>query len=125
MSAAPSTSERFRQGLERFPSKQYVVTRRAPSTVVLGRVVAGQVSTFTVRALVMEADGSQLARLPEGRRASRIVQVYSSTPLRTLADEQEADVIRIDDDDYEIQEVSDWDDFCGITHALAARVSRR
>jgi len=119
-----TATERFRDGLKRFPSKQYAVTRHEPSTVVMGRRVAGAVSTFTVLALVMDVEGAQLERLPEGRRASRVVAIYSSTPLRTLADEQEADIIRIDDDDYEVQTARDLDGFCGITHALAARVTR-
>lgn len=59
----------------------YTVTRRASSTLVMGRTVDGATSTFPITASVQPVSGRELRLVPEGMRADDARVIYTATRL--------------------------------------------
>lgn len=101
----------------------YVVTRRAAATYVDGVAVPGVTSTFGVVAAVVPASGRDLLRLPEGRRSVETRAIYTAGPLLVgaRAGVNEADLVEIDGDAWEVQMVETWKAATGYVKAIAQR----
>lgn len=101
----------------------YTVKRRGPTLFGSdGKADAPSVSTMTVKAMVHPASGEDLLRLPEGRRADRVVAAFTVEALRTAGAGAEADLIVVDGQDFEVQHVESWDSLGAFWRSVAMRV---
>jgi len=78
--------------LQRFPDGAYLngVYQKAPPL------------TSTILASVQPASGRDLEPLPEGRRSTRTVKVYTDAALRTARDGKQADTLIIDGEEFAV-----------------------
>lgn len=100
----------------------YLVTRRAASSFTHGRAQAGPgLPPFTIRASVQPANGRDLQRLPEGRRAIETRVIYSPTQLQVggQAAELEADMVEIEGRLWEVQLAEPWPAASGYWRCIA------
>jgi hypothetical protein len=108
----------------------YTVTRKAAPSLVKGKRVAGTTSALTIEALVHPVAGRELQRLPEGLRSREVISIFSKTELRTVQvvagaeTACEADSIRYQGRDYEIQVVEPWDETGGFFRYYASKLGR-
>lgn len=93
-----------------FSTGAYSVTRTARGATADGRVSSGTTSTFSITASVSPAVGSDLLKLPEGRRTNEVRAVITDT-FMTIGGQgsaYEADQIGIDGTLWEISHVEAW-----------------
>lgn len=94
--------------------KPFTVRRRSPGTRINGRWVEGQESTLTIMASVQPLKLSEMEALPEGRRQSTAVKVYTSERLYGARAERDGqpgcspDILEYMGADYEIVGVSPY-----------------
>jgi len=62
------------------------ITRTATGAYVNGLYVDGATSTITIQASVQPATGEDMITLPEGRRMSDYVKIYTATNLQVLGE---------------------------------------
>jgi len=89
--------------------KPQLITRQTPGSYISGVWVPGTDSTFTIMASVQPLSDKDLVNLPEGRRASDVIKLYTDTVLLTVEDKgenQQPDKIEWRGFDYEISSVS-------------------
>lgn len=86
---------------------QFTVSRPTGS-FVLGKWVAGSATTFTIWASVQPVSGMDLQLVPEGRRDSQAVKIYTSTLLQIGEGGTNADILTAFGDQFEIIEVQPW-----------------
>lgn len=98
--------------VESFSTGSYAVTRTTARTIKNGRAVAGTTSTITITASVSPATGMDLNKLPEGRRTSGAIAVFTTTQLRIggVGDGFEADVVAANGSTWEVAHVETWVD---------------
>ena len=111
--------------IARMATGSYVVTRRAAATTDShGRKVAGATSSFTIIAVIVPASGRDLQRLPEGRRTQETRQVITSTPLLVggQGSANEADLVAVDGQTWEVQLVENWRQPGGDAQACKATI---
>lgn len=85
--------------------KPQTIKRVTAGSYVDGVWVPGTESTFTIQASVQPLRDDQLVNLPEGRRASDTVKVYTSSDLISLNDKganQQPDKLVWRGEDYEL-----------------------
>lgn len=88
--------------------KPYTVVRRAPGSYVNGYWEGGPESTFTIRASVQPLRMDEIEALPEGRRSSSAVKIYTDTKLLSArqatenADAVSADILQYAGSEWEI-----------------------
>ena len=88
----------------------YTITRRAAATYVNGIAVPGATTTLQTTAAFWPASGRDLQRLPEGRRSLATMAGVSTEKL-VLGGQggaNEADLITIDGEPWEVQTVGTW-----------------
>ena len=66
--------------------KPYTVKRTVAGSYVNGVYVEGAETTLTIQASVQPMSGNDLVAVPEGRRASDMVKLYTSTDLFSQGD---------------------------------------
>jgi hypothetical protein len=90
---------------------QYQVTRRAKSTMVRGRSVAGATTAVQITASVQPATGRDLLQLEEGRRSVETRVVFTSAQLMIGAQGApfESDLVAIDGRSWEVLKVESWE----------------
>jgi hypothetical protein len=98
--------------IDSFSTGSYVVTRAAHGTTLRGRVQEGAQTTFSITAGAHPARGSDLLRLPEGRRNNETRVLFTTTQLQIggIDADFEADLVDIDGEDWEVQHVETWHD---------------
>lgn len=111
--------------ITRLGGQTATVQRRAASSMLNGRVVAGTSTTIPLTASIQPSTPRELLRLPEGLRTKQTITVVALVALRT-ADEAAGtppDVITYEGSSYEVQSVESWS-FRGTTYwrALATRI---
>lgn len=97
------------------------VTRYTSGQWTAGRFVKGPPSGFSFRASVQPLTANEIAILPEHRRNSESLKVYTETRLFN-PDEKNGipgDVITHDGKRYEVHKVSNWEIGTGIPHFKA------
>ena len=70
----------------------FLVIRKQPGSYVNGHWVNGTAELFEIQASVQPMSGKDMEMLPEGRRGSQAVKIYTSTQLRTVDDANPAEV---------------------------------
>jgi hypothetical protein len=85
----------------------FIVTRKEPGTFVNGDWVEGDYIAFVIQASVQPVKGSEMEMLPEGRRNSQAVKIYTSTKLNTV-EEANPDLLQAFGSDFEIFSVEPW-----------------
>ena len=101
----------------------YTVTRTAQATWTNGIAVPGSTSTLSVLGAFWPANGRDMLRLPEARRAQATMKGVVDTALFTGGEGSpyEADQITIDGVAWEIQHVGSWTNSPGFYDVLAQR----
>lgn len=66
--------------------KTQTIKRTVPGSYVNGVYVEGAETTFTIQASVQPMSGEDIVSVPEGRRASDMVKLYTSTDLNSQGD---------------------------------------
>lgn len=66
--------------------KTQTIKRTVPGSYVNGVYVEGAETTLTIQASVQPMSGNDLVAVPEGRRASDMVKLYTSTDLFSQGD---------------------------------------
>jgi len=84
------------------------VTRQAAGGYVAGVWVPGNTFTVTIHASVQPATAEDMQRLPEGRRQTGAVKIYTSSTLLTEIGTQKADRIALPTGDYEVAQADQW-----------------
>lgn len=83
--------------------------RRRTGSYVNGVWTTSPDSTISISASVQPAQPKDLETLPEGRRVSAAFRLYTSAVLQVGdAAGQQADIVEIDGDDYEIHQLAPW-----------------
>ena len=84
------------------------ITRQAAGAYVAGVWVPGAESTVTIRASVQPATAEDMQRLPEGRRQTGAVKLYTSAALKTEIGNQKADRVTLPTGTYEVAQADQW-----------------
>jgi membrane protein implicated in regulation of membrane protease activity len=107
-----------------FATDTYSVTRRAAATYVDGIATPGATTTFSILAAVVPASGRDLLRLPEGRRSTETKTVYTASVLLVGAvGGNEADIVTIEGDSWEVQTAGQWPAATGFCVAIVQRAA--
>ena len=95
-----------------FATGTYTVTRRARGSIANGKVGSTSDSTVTITASVSPSSGSDVVKLPEGRRTNETRTIFTTTLLKTggQGEAYEADQISIGGETYEVMKVETWID---------------
>jgi len=83
-----------------------------------GRFKRGQAEEFDIEASIQPASGNMVKMLPEHRRNSESIVIFSKERL-FVSDEKNqkaADIIFYDGKSFEVLKVSKWSDFTDIEH---------
>lgn len=87
----------------------FVVTRKEAGSFVNGKWVEGDTSTFTIQASVQPLRGDEIQLLPEGRRNSQAVRIYTDTLLYNKTNEStNPDIVTAFETDFEVLTVEPW-----------------
>lgn len=87
----------------------FTITRKSAGSYVNGKWVEGSTSTFTIQASVQPLRGEEIQLLPEGRRNSQAVRIYTDTQLYVKTDEQtNPDKLTAFGESYEVLSVEPW-----------------
>lgn len=87
--------------------RPFIVTRKEPGSFVDGDWVEGDYIAFIIQASVQPLKGEEMQMLPEGRRNSQAVYIYTKTKLNTV-DEANPDLLQAFGSDFEIYSVEPW-----------------
>lgn len=93
-------------------ASSYTVTRTARGSTTRGKIDAGTTSTVTITASVSPANPTDLLRLPEGRRTTDAVRLFTTTALYNggQGSAYEADTVSIGGEDWEVTIADQWTD---------------
>jgi len=91
------------------PKKNVSVKREARITVVDGFPIAGNISTFTIKASVQPATDRDLRTLPTGTHYVEAYKLFSYDYLQEEDSNYEADEVTIGTKQFKVVKVSDWD----------------
>jgi hypothetical protein len=88
----------------------FTVRRKVAGSYVNGFWVEGSESSFVIQASVQPVRGLELESLPEARRDSQAVKIYTDTQLLTVAPDGSTnpDILEAFGFDFEIIEVQPW-----------------
>lgn len=87
----------------------FTVKRQAETTIVRGRAMQKDPTTFTVQGAAQPAGAETRRMLPEGTRADKVLNVWTDVALQTRTDEHNADVVTIRGEDYEVAMLWDYE----------------
>lgn len=108
--------------------KSHVILRKTGGGWVNGKWIAGDLSTLNIFASVQPAKMEDLVSLPEGRRLSDFIRLYTSTELRTVAEGTfpvEPDLFDWHGHSYECVQVGMWqNDVISHWKCIFAKVSQ-
>ena len=109
--------------IESLSTGTYTITRRVAGSYVNGIYVPGATSTFTIIAAIVPATGRDLLRLPEGRRSveTRILFTTSTMLVGAQAGTNDADLVTVDGDVWEVQQSEAWKAATGYCRAIIQR----
>ncbi len=108
--------------IDSFSTGTYQVTRRSAGTFVNGIATPGAESTFSIVAAVVPTPGKELLRLPELRRSIETKTVYTATTLTVgVQGGNDADLILLDGEQWEVQVSGQWPGNSGFSVALVQR----
>lgn len=88
--------------------KQYTIIRRSPGSYVDGYWVEGAETNIAIKASVQPLKVSEIEALPEGKRSSAAIKIYSDSKLLPAKQATEttaatsADLLQYDDSIWEI-----------------------
>lgn len=88
--------------------RPFVVTRFNPGSYVNGAWAEGTSSQITISASVQPVAGIDLELLPEGRRTSMSVKIYTDVALQTATSTTNPDVLHAFGHEFEITSVMPW-----------------
>lgn len=101
----------------------YQVTRKAASTYVDGKAVAGASTTFEIVASIQPVSGREILQFAESERTREMRAVYTETELFTRSSTNEPDKVSINGETFEVMRVEFWEAFGGVhSRAFVARV---
>jgi len=86
----------------------FTVKRMAAGTWVKGKFTEGAVTSFSIMASVQPLKGKEIELLPEGRRQSQAVNIYTDTQLNTTTATTNPDILTAFGFDFEILTVEPW-----------------
>lgn len=88
----------------------FTVKRKAAGTLVKGKLVEGSTSTITIQASVQPMRGKDVDLLPEGRRTSQAVWIYTDTQLQLSNSTAftNPDILVAFGSDFEVLSVEPW-----------------
>jgi hypothetical protein len=113
----------FSDTIARFATGRYTVTRTPARTYGGdGLVDPASPKTLTIEASVQPLRGRELERLPEGLRSSEVMQVFTTTELKTQSTSHEPDVIAIDGESWQVEIVERWKDLGNFYRAVVRKV---
>ena len=94
----------------RFSSSFTLKRKSTATTYVNGKAVPGSTATSTIVASIQPLSGQEMLLLPEARRTSQAVVIYTATPLRVANSVAglDADIITYSGSDYEILSCEPW-----------------
>ena len=101
-----------------------IVERRREGSYVNGRFVEdGSPRRFRLLASVQPARADELQRLPEGRRTSAAIKLYSKERLRTADSPRNIQPDRVEyrGESYQVESVEDWDELGGYFKPIALK----
>ena len=84
------------------------VTRQAAGGYVAGVWVPGNPFTVTIQASVQPATAEDMQRLPEGRRQTGAVKIYTNSNLMAEIGTQKADRVTLPTGEYEVAQADHW-----------------
>lgn len=84
--------------------------KSAPDTYVNGKLVAAGTTSTTIQASVQPLNGQEMLLLPEARRTSQAVNIYTTTQLRVAntVTGYNADLVTAFGSDFEIISCEPW-----------------
>jgi len=85
----------------------FVIRRKVAGTYVNGLWVEGGFTNITILASVQPLNGEQLEMLPEGRRTTQSVKIYTDTKLQTVTSAN-PDILLAFGDEFEVITVEPW-----------------
>lgn len=106
--------------------EEFTVSRsRKDGQYVKGRYQKLPPETFCAEGAIQPADADSIRMLPEGVRADTAVNVWTTCELRTARPpNQDADILLIRGEEYEVHMVKDWDFAGGYHKATCVRVGQ-
>lgn len=96
----------------------YTVTRRAASTYVDGKLVAGATSTRTIVASIQPVSGRETLQFAESERTREMRAVFTEDELLARSSSNEPDIVTINGESFEVMRVEYWEAF-GAFHSRA------
>jgi len=106
-------------------SKPVVIQRSKPGAHdEHGRWKEAPTEEISIDAVVQPARGKELQRLPEGRRTSESIKVYTTTPLFSaeVEDQNQPDILVWQGKKYQIETIDNWEEYGDYYKALALKV---
>lgn len=88
--------------------KSVTVTRQAAGAYVDGVWTPGGDATLTIQASVQPSSDQDMQRLPEGRRITGAVTLYTNDTLKLALGDQQADRIALASGTYEVEVSENW-----------------
>ena len=85
----------------------FVIRRKEPGNYVDGKWQEGQQLAFIINASIQPLKGKEMEMLPEGRRHTQSIRIYTNTKLNTVNDAN-PDIIEAFGDSFEIFSVEPW-----------------
>lgn len=80
-------------------------------------------SILTIRVRAQPATPREMEQLPEARRSTQTIALWSGVALFTTTENgQQADVVQYQSEDYEVAKVEDWSRQGGFWKSLATRL---
>lgn len=86
---------------------QFTIQRKSNGKYCNGRWQEGEVTEFTIMASVQPLSGEEMQMLPEGRKDTQAVRIYTDTPLKTVS-EDNPDILLYAGNSYEVTTVEPW-----------------
>lgn len=87
--------------------KLVLIRRKTGGNYVNGHWQEGPDSAFFINASVQPVKGKEMESLPEGRRNTQTIKLYTNTQLQTVNDEN-PDIVEIFGSSFEITTVEPW-----------------
>ena len=102
------------------------VTRFDAGSYTKGRYTAGSSSQFDIAAVVQPLRGEALEEVPENRRTSENIVIWSQTVLYTAAapNGRQPDRVTYEGETYEVHTQRDWGTLGGFYRAIANKVGQ-
>lgn len=94
--------------IDSFATDTITIKRYSGGQYIKGIWTEGVETTTTAKASVQPVSGNELMLLPEGRRNSESVKIFTTAQLKTQSLQEKCDIIEIRGIDFEIHNVKHW-----------------